>query len=536
MNLLPLKKILNHRSETILGAGILTSGLTLIGSLFGVLRNALLASHFGASGSLDIYYASFRLPDLIYNVFIMGAISVVFIPIFTEYWNKDHQKAWQLTNTIIVSIGLVVGFSALLIAIFANFLLSRILVGFSSEKISVAVSLTRLMMIQPVILGISSVVSGVLRVFKMFFISALAPLIYNLGIIVGIVYLVPIFGLKGLAYGVILGALGHLFIQLPSLATTSYQANFSFKIFKETAEGMKKIFQMIGPRLLGIISYQLFLVGITAVATLLKEGSLAIFNFANDLQNLPQNVFALSFALAAFPRLSELDAQKDKAGFFEVYKDTFNQILFFLVPLAVWLIVFREPIVRLLLGYGRFNWSATLSTMEVLFILSLSMVFSGISQFLLRVFFAKKDTWRPFWASAFSYSLGLLISYHLSLTLGVKGLAVGVSITNLFNFLFLYFLLKPKLAVNLKDHFWLKTTKIIFLSLISGFLGHCSLILLSRIFPFQHVINLIFSTIISFAFSMLSFVFGALFFKIEEVYFLKKIIISKFFYGRKKRE
>jgi len=129
------QKILNHKSETIFGAAMLTSGLTLLGSFLGLLRNAFLASRFGASSYLDVYYASFRLPDLIYNIFIMGAISAAFIPIFSEYWAKDKEEAWQFSNAIILVIGGFIGILALIMAIFARPFLSRLLVGFSAEQL-----------------------------------------------------------------------------------------------------------------------------------------------------------------------------------------------------------------------------------------------------------------------------------------------------------------------------------------------------------------------------------------------------------------
>ncbi|HUS50942.1 MAG TPA: lipid II flippase MurJ, partial [Candidatus Paceibacterota bacterium] len=168
------KKILNHKSETIFGAAMLTSSLAIFGGFLGILRNALLASRFGASGNLDIYYASFRLPDMIYNIFIMGAISAAFIPIFSKYWAKDKKEAWQFSNAIILIIGSFVGLLALLVAIFTEPLLSRLLIGFSPEQLEMAVILTRIMMIQPILMGISSVAASILKIFKLFLASALA--------------------------------------------------------------------------------------------------------------------------------------------------------------------------------------------------------------------------------------------------------------------------------------------------------------------------------------------------------------------------
>ena len=221
------KKILNHKSETIFGAAMSTSSFAIFGGFLGILRNVLLASRFGASGNLDIYYASFRLPDLIYNIFIMGAISAAFIPIFSQYWIKNKKEAWQFSNAIILIIGSFVGLLALLVAIFTRPFLSRLLIGFSSEQLEMAVILTRIMMIQPILMGISSVVASILKIFKLFLASALAPVMYNLGIIIGIVFFVPLMGLEGLAWGVVLGALLHILVQIPALIGTGYKFTFN---------------------------------------------------------------------------------------------------------------------------------------------------------------------------------------------------------------------------------------------------------------------------------------------------------------------
>jgi len=183
------KKIINHKSETVLEAGLLMSLLTFLGSILGLVRNALLASSFGASQALDIYYASFRLPDLIYNIFILGAISAAFIPLFNDYLAREKEKSWQFVSLILVLIGLFLIIFGFIISIFADSILAKLLVGFDEASVAQAVVLTRIMMIQPFLLGISSVVAGILRSFRLFFVSALSPLVYNLGIILGVIFL-----------------------------------------------------------------------------------------------------------------------------------------------------------------------------------------------------------------------------------------------------------------------------------------------------------------------------------------------------------
>jgi len=527
------KKILNHKSETIFGAAMLTGGIMLFGGFLGFLRNALLTSRFGASGNLDIYYASFRLPDMIYNIFIMGAISAAFIPIFSQYWAKDKKEAWQFSNAIILIIGSFVGSLALLVAIFTEPLLSRLLVGFSPEQLEIAVILTRIMMIQPILMGISSVVASVLKIFKLFLVSALAPLFYNLGIIIGILFFVPSMGLKGLAWGVVLGAVLHILVQIPALIGTGYKFAFKLSMFTELKEGLKKGILMMVPRSLGIIVYQVFLLGITAIASMLKEGSIAVFNLANEIQNFPQTVFALSFAIAAFPSLSKLNAEKKHEDFVKTSIDTLLQIFFFLIPIAVWFFVFREPIIRFLYGYGKFDWASTVNTIQVFSILSFGMIFQGVNIFLLRVFFAKGDALRPFIASVISYSTGFFLCYKLGLSFGVIGLTVAVAVTYLFYFLILFFLLKTDVPISLLKKFYHSLGKITVASLLSGSVAYLSLMLLKGIFPIDKVVNLALCAFIAFIISFVVFVTFCNWFKIKEIDELKRIIVQKI-YGRKR--
>jgi len=519
-----ITKIVNHKSETIFGAGLVTASLSLVSGLLGVLRNALLAWRFGASANLDIYYASFRLPDLIYNVFIMGAISVAFIPVFSSWWHKDREKAQHLASATIVFTGIILGIMSLLIAIFARPILAKLLVGFDSRKLNIAVALTRIMMIQPVLLGISSIIAGLLRFFKLFFISAVAPVMYNLGIIIGIVWGVPLFGLPGLAYGVVLGAVLHLIIQLPSFYHLGGCLILQPAWLKEIKTALKKMIALIGPRLLGIVSYQLFLVGITTITTLLKEGSLSVLNFAVSIQNLPQNIFVLPLAIAAFPRLSDLYAQHRNSDFVIVLKNTLSQILFLLFPLAVWIYFFRQPIIRLLLGYGKFDWQDTLLTTQVLRILVGAMIFSGINLLLLRVFFARKDTISPLIASVISYPLGLYISYYWGLKQGITGVAGGIVLTNILNFAILFFLLKRKSRFNFGWSWIKKISIILVISCLSGLLGYGTFKFLISYFTADKVVNLAGVTAVSLLISGITYYYLSLKCKIEEAQFIQEII------------
>lgn len=521
------KKILNHQTETILGAGLITSVFALLSSVLGFIRNALLASRFGASSALDIYYASFRLPDFIYNVFIIGTISAAFIPLLNDYLVENKEKAWQFSSLILSLISFLLIIIGLIVIIFAYPLLKKILIGFSEENLKMTVFLTRLLMIQPLLLGISAVFSSILRSFRLFFISALTPVVYNLGIIFGILFLAPKFGLKGLIFGVIFGAVAHVLIQVPSLLNLGYR----FKRFKISTFvfSIKKLFAVMSSRTLSIIISQIFLLGVTSIATLLKEGTITIFSFVDNI--LPYTIFALPLADAAFPYLSRLESEKKKDEFILNYEKTLLLILFFIIPLSFWMIVFREPIVRLLLGYGKFNWQATLNTMKVLEIMSLAMIFQSLNYYLLKVFFAKKDAKRPFFASLFSYGTGFLICFYLGLKLKASGLALGILFTYIIYSLLLFLFLRKHLQIppENKKEFLKSLIKILTASILSSLIGFLSLNFLEKIYPFSKVKNLVFSSIISFVFTLLIFLIVCKILEIKEVkdilgYFKKRFV------------
>ncbi|MDQ5882701.1 MAG: Murein biosynthesis integral rane protein MurJ [Patescibacteria group bacterium] len=527
------KKIINHKSETVLEAGLLMSLLTFLGSILGLVRNALLASSFGASQALDIYYASFRLPDLIYNIFILGAISAAFIPLFNDYLAREKEKSWQFVSLILVLIGLFLIIFGFIISIFADSILAKLLVGFDEASVAQAVVLTRIMMIQPFLLGISSVVAGILRSFRLFFVTSLSPLLYNFGIILGVIFLVPRLGLKGLAYGVVLGAFFHLVVQLPTLWQLGYRGQkFHFADFKRN---FQKLVVIMSSRASSIIISQLFLVGITAISTLLKAGTLAIINLVDSF--LPYTTVALPFADAAFPQLSKLEAENQSEEFFQVFFTTLSQILFFIIPLTCWIIVFREPIVRLLLGYGKFDWTATNTTIKILAILALGMIFQSINYYFLKVFFAKKDARRPFWASLIAYSIGLVSCYQLAIKFGSSGLALGILCTYCLYSLILFFFLKKYLDFSQPSlkKFQSELFKIIIISLISSLIGGIVLSLLSQVLPFKKVIYLACDTLIAGLLTLSIFLGLGRYLKLEELLVLKDVIFKKI-HGTKTRE
>lgn len=345
--------MLSKLQNTVAGGAIIIGFFSVVSKLIGLLRDRLLASTFGASGELDVYYAAFRLPDFVFNTLVLGALSAAFIPVFLEWWNKDKETSWKITNTLITVLTVVLTISAVIMWIFAEPLMRIIAPGFNFEQHLLTVNLTRIILPSIVIFGISNVISGLLNIFKRFIVYSLAPIMYNLGIVTGIIFFVPRLGVQGLAWGVLLGALLHLLIQLPSAFKIGWHFQFNWQL---NFAPVQQVIKLMIPRTLGLAVGQINQVVFTILASTMAAGSLAVFNLANNLQSVPIGILGVSMAVAAFPVLSEAWAKQENGNFAICLAVSLRRILFVVIPFSVLLILLRAQIVRVFFGAGNFDW------------------------------------------------------------------------------------------------------------------------------------------------------------------------------------
>jgi putative peptidoglycan lipid II flippase len=439
-----IKKLFNGEIDSISIAAFLVAVSSLTSRILGIFRDRVLAGQFGAGDTLDIYYAAFRIPDLIYNLLILGALSAGFVPIFTSLIKKQKEKnneAWILASNIlnILIVGLAI--LSLIGIIFAPCFVKLITPGFSGVKIDLTVALTRIMFLSPILLGISSLLGGILQSFKRFFIYSLAPIFYNAGIIIGAVYFVPLTGIYGLAWGVVLGASLHMLIQIPAVFKLGYKYNFCLN-FKNN--NIKAIWLMMIPRTMSLGVAQINLVAITIIASTLASGSLSVFNFANNLQSFPVGIFGVSFALAAFPTLATVAFNREKL--ISNFSTISRQILFFIIPSTVLLLTLRAQIIRIILGTGQFNWEDTILTINTLGFFSFSLFAQALIPLLVRIFYSRHDSKTPFYIGFFSVIINIILSLWLSRKMGIAGLALAFSSANILNFIFLWLALRLELG------------------------------------------------------------------------------------------
>lgn len=403
---------LNNKISSISAAALLIGAAGLFSRVLGVLRDRMLAGHFGASRELDIYYAAFQVPDFMYNIFLLGAASAAIIPIFTELKERDETEARKLIQRLLLWFGLAAAAISVVAALFMPFLVSWTAPGFSVSEKSATALLGRLMMLSPFLLGLSSIISAVIQSYKRFLVFSLSPVFYNLGIIAGIIFFLPIFGLKGLALGIILGAGLHLLVQIPSFAQLGF-FNFSSKDRKEfdSNKELKKVIKLSFPRVVAASLGSLTSVALIAAASKLASGSIAVFQLSSNLSYLPVGLFGVSFAVAAFPTLTESAIRQKGQEFLETFYGSLRSIIFWVLPLAIFFYVLRAQIVRVALGAGEFSWRDTRLTAASLGLLFAALIANSVIPLLIRTFYALGNTKKPllinFAASLFTVGLAL---------------------------------------------------------------------------------------------------------------------------------
>jgi len=458
-----VKKILNHRSRTIFSAASILAVAALISRILGLVRDRLLAGNFGIGNELDIYFTAFRLPDLVYSILILGAISSAFIPVFSQYFQKDKKEAWHLAGGLLNLACFILIILAGIFILFAPFLISIIAPGFSGEKKELTVLLTRIMFISPILFGISSILGGILQYFHRFFVNSLAPIMYNIGIIIGILFFVPEKGIIGLAWGVVLGAGLHLLIQLPSAIYSGLSVKFFCKFnwwFKNCFHpGIKKIIKLMIPRTIGLAGFQINFLVITAIASTLTAGSITVFNLSHNLQYVPIGIIGISFATAVFPRLARSFAKEEKEEFSKSFSSVFAQILYLVLPSSILIFFLRAQIVRIILGTGEFGWIDTRLTAAALGLFVFGIFAQSLIPLISRAFYAFHNTKTPVLTSFASILINIagsfffvwllnnnplflrFINQSLKLeginNISVLGLPIAYALAGVFNFVFL---------------------------------------------------------------------------------------------------
>ncbi len=421
------KRFFNSQSSSIASAATVVASFSIISRLFGFIRDRILAGAFGASDTLDIYFAAFRIPDFLFNLLVVGALSASFIPLFTRYLNKgDEDGAWRHTNNVLNIMTLA--FAVLLVIgyIFATPLATLVAPGFDATKQAGVASMSRVMFVAQLLLAISVVYGSALQAMKRFVLYSLAPIFYNFGIIAGVLFFVPIMGSIGLAWGVVFGAFLHLTIQFVGVNSLGYKYQ---PVFDPKDEHVRQTFWQMLPRVLGLAVNQINFLAMTVIASTLTAGSVTLLQFAYNLNFFAIGAVAVPYSIAAYPTFCEQLEKKDNQGFVKSFSSTVRQILFFMIPATILFILLRAQVVRVVLGAGLFGWDETITTANTLGIFVLSLVAQSIVYILVRAYFAKGDTVTPLVMGLVSAAINILAGLYFTKMFGVLGFGIAYSLS-----------------------------------------------------------------------------------------------------------
>ncbi|KKS23816.1 MAG: Integral membrane protein MviN, partial [Candidatus Nomurabacteria bacterium GW2011_GWC2_41_8] len=403
-------------------AALLLGCFTLFSQILALFRDRSIAHFIGPSSSLDAYYAAFRVPDLIFICIASLASVTVLIPFMAAKMparshdgsgvggdgGKATSEAQKYLNDIFTVFFSLMIFVSLAAFFLMPYLAPLIAPGFAPLFQEKLILLSRIMLLSPILMGLSNLFGTVTQLFHKFFIYSLSPIFYNLGIIAGVLFFYPIFGIYGLAIGVVLGALMHLGIQFYASRSCGFTLKFSPSVnFKDIKQAAAASF----PRTLGLAFNNIALISIIALASFLKSGSISIFNFSFNLQSVPLNIIGISYAVAAFPTLAKSFSGGRKDEFKKHLKSTARAIVFWSLPVIFLFIVLRAQIVRVILGSGSFSWDDTRLVAAGLAIFSVSILAQGMIALLSRSYYATGNTKRPLLVNFSCSVLIIILSY-----------------------------------------------------------------------------------------------------------------------------
>lgn len=441
---------MNSDGRQIVKAATLVMGLFVVSRVLGLVRQMVFGTLFGTSGELDAYLDAARIPEMIFLIVAGGALGSAFIPTFAGYLEeRDDVGAWRLASAIVNLALIILAGTAVLAAAFAPVLVRTVIApGFDQPQQTLTVSLLRLMLISPIIFGVSGVVMGVLNAHQHFLLPALAPSIYNLSIIGGAVLLGPRLGVRGMAIGVVVGSALHLLIQVPGLLRHGARYVPTLGLGDP---GVREVGRLMVPRMLGTAIAQVNFVVNNSLASMMGEGAISAITYAWLLMLLPQGVFAQAVGTAAFPTFAAQAARGERAEMRSTLAATLRVVFSLCFPATAGLVVLGRPLVAVLFERGAFKAASTEAVAWALAFYALGLVGHAGLEIIARAFYALHDTFTPVWVGGLAMGLNVVLSLVLP---GVfdragwppyAGLALANSIATLLELVVLMMLVRRRM-------------------------------------------------------------------------------------------
>jgi putative peptidoglycan lipid II flippase len=444
------------RAAVIVGVAYILSNLTGLG------QRIIVTSRFGTSVEYDAFNAAFRIPDLLFNLLAGGALASAFIPTFTTRLSRNQQAlAWRLAALVGLWVFIIMSAVAALAALLAPLLVKTLIApGFDDAAVALTTSLMRMMLVSTVIFGVSGLLMGVLQSNNSFIAPAIAPSLYNFGIIFGALFLKGQ-GIYGVAQGVVLGAVLHLLVQIPALIKILRKAKGDGRLeMGDSSAGpqsptstldlrtdVRNVIRLMLPRIVGLGAVQVNLIVTVALASKMGEGAVSALNIAFATLILPQAVIAQATATVLFPTISAHAARGERAEFSSALTRAINIVITFSAPAAIGLILLGQPVIRMLFERNTFSTQSTTAVAFALVWYAVGLVGHSALEVVTRGFYALHDTLRPVILSVASMVLNVALSLILANVFSAHhqppygGLALANSIATALETLLLYALL-----------------------------------------------------------------------------------------------
>jgi len=529
------KNFLSRRETNILSAAFFIMTTTAASRILGLLRDRLLAGFFGASRELGVFWAAVEIPDTIFYIMGSAVFSASFIPIFTRYLNRgEKEEGWEMAGATLKFSLVLFAVLALLIVIFPGPISHLVAPGFSPSDLRLMSSLVRVMTLAQFFFVLSYFATGVLHSFQRFLIPALAAVLYNLGVVLGILFLVPHWGIWGPAWGMVLGASLHFLVQLPLLLSLGF--SFQGFVSRFFHPGVRRLIRLMIPRAIALLGNKLGLliqIGLASLSFVVDHVSnVTVLTFARHLELLPIGLFGVSISQAALPALSGGGSEDSRARerFKEILVSSLHKIFFLTAPMAVILLVLRIPMVRLAFGAKKFSWKATILTGYTVAFFSLGVVFQAVLHLLNRAFYALEEARIPVIVSLTFSALGVVLSLLTLRVLGfgVWGIPLSFSIAAALQALVLFLLLEKHIGSFEHDNLLVPISKIGWSALFAGFALYLPLKLLDElIFDTTRTLGLLLLTGIAGSFGAATYLFFTWVLGVKETRFFFRFVLSR---------
>jgi len=415
-------------SRSVAANATIVAAAFVVSRVLGLLREILIARQFGTSGDYDAYVAAFRIPDLLFLVVMSGAFGSAFIPVFAGFLSRGEQdRAWRLASAVLTYTVLTLLVVGQLVFLFAGPLMRDIVApGLAPPQQDLAVNITRLLLLSPLLLGLGAAAQGMLQAQDAFTLPAVAPILYNLGIIAGALLLAPTMGVYGLAFGVIVGAAGHAGVQFVGLIRRGM--HFSPTLSRRV-QGLGEVARLMAPRLVGQAAFQINFIVMTNFASRLGESKVSAINYAYQVFMLPHGVLALSLSTVIFPMMARQYELNQLDDLKVTLRGALGPLIFLTFPASVGLFAFRTSIVQVLFQFGSFSDESTRLVAQALAYFSVGLVAFAVVEAVTRAFYAMHDTRTPVTVAIVTVIANIALSAYLAPRLGHGGLALSIALT-----------------------------------------------------------------------------------------------------------